>query len=122
MTDYVETQTNDGATIRIEVEPSSKIAAGFGRASASTEDANKSPNTYNQILSTIRACANGVIDTLQNLEALPNAASINFAIKVDAEAGPMIAKSMNDAQFKVALTWKQVETGSGEGKEEEENK
>ena len=32
-------------------------------------------------------------------------ASIDFAIKVDATAGAMIAKSMNDAQFKVSLSW-----------------
>jgi hypothetical protein len=61
------------------------------------------------MLNTVRICANGVIQTLQNLDTLPSAASIDFAIKIDAEAGAMIAKSLGDAHFKVSLSWKQVE-------------
>lgn len=113
MTDYIETKTQDGTTIRIEVDFASKTGTGFGKTSpAGKSDSDAVTNVYQQTLDTIRACANGVIDTLQNLEALPNAASINFAIKVDAEAGAMIAKSMNDGQFKVALSWKQMESES----------
>lgn len=118
MIDYIETQTKDGATIRIEVEPGQKGGAGFTRQTSSTNvssDAVK--DAYDQTLNTIRACANGVIDTLQNLDAAPNAASISFAIKIDAEAGAMISKSMNDAQFKVSLSWKQVEPEEPEKEE-----
>jgi hypothetical protein len=68
------------------------------------------------MLTTVRACANGVIDTLQNLDATPSAASVVFAVRVDGEAGAMIAKSMNEAQFKISLSWKQ----SGSDKEPEE--
>ncbi len=110
MADYIETKTKDGATIRIEVESASKIGAGFGhKTSGDSQDEDAAQNAYTQTLATINACANGVIDTLQNLEQLPSAASINFAIKVDADAGAMIAKSANDAQFKISLNWKQAE-------------
>ena len=110
MADYIDTQTTDQATIRIEVESGSKTKAGFGQPASSTgEKSSIEQNTYNQMLATIRSCANGVIDTLQTLESPPNAASIDFAIKVDAEAGAMVAKSLGDAQFKVSLSWKQVE-------------
>ncbi len=120
MVDYIETQTKDGTTIRIEVEEMSKTGAGFSRPSDTTDISDElSKNVYQQTLDTIRACADGVIDTVQNLEALPSAASINFAIKVDAEAGAMIAKSMNDAQFKVSLSWKQVEPEQREESKEE---
>jgi hypothetical protein len=60
----------------------------------------------------VRICANGIIETLQGLNSLPNTASIDFAIKIDAEAGAMIAKSLGDAHFKVSLSWKQVEPES----------
>lgn len=117
MTEYIETRTKDGVAIRIEVEPGSKSATGFGRESESTDVSHEGvEDAYEQTLATIRACANGMIDTLQGLEALPSAASIDFAIKVDAKAGAMIAKSANEAQFKVSLTWKQVEPEKEEEK------
>ena len=119
MVDYIEAQTKDGLKIRIEVEPE-KTGAGFGHQSSISDDSSQvAKNAYNQTLDTIRACANGVVDTIQNLDALPSAASINFAIKIDAEAGAMIAKSGSEAQFKVSLSWKQVEPEQEEQKKEE---
>jgi hypothetical protein len=114
MADYIETKTKSGATIRIEVE-SGRLGAGFGHQSSTKVDSGAAgTSVYDQTLETIRACANDVIDTLQNLEAPPSAASIDFAIKIDGEAGAMIAKSGADAQFKVSLSWKQVEPGQDE--------
>lgn len=110
MTHYIETQTKDGSTIRIEVTDTSKAGAGFTRPTTPTQISSEgAKDAYTQLLTTIKHCANGVIDTLQNLETLPNAASIDFAIKIDAEAGAMIARSREDAQFRVSLSWKQAE-------------
>ena len=90
---------------------------GFGSQLDSTDATNDlTINAYEETLNTIRACANGMIDTLQSLEAVPSAASIDFALKIDAQAGAMIARSASDAQFKVSLSWKQAEP---EKKEEE---
>jgi hypothetical protein len=121
MIDYIETQAKDGTPIRIEVEETQRTGTGFGRQASPADSASGlAKEAYNQALSTIRACANGVIDTLQNLDAAPNAASINFAIKIDAEAGAMVAKSLNDAQFKVSLSWKQVEPETAEEDKEKD--
>ncbi|HEX9926262.1 MAG TPA: CU044_2847 family protein [Anaerolineae bacterium] len=109
MADYIETKTKSGATIRIEVG-SERLGAGFGHQSSTKAGSGAAgTSVYDQTLETIRVCANDVIETLQNLEAPPSAASIDFAIKIDGEAGAMIAKSGTDAQFKVSLSWKQVE-------------
>jgi hypothetical protein len=110
MTHYIETQIKDGSTIRIEVADTTKAGVGFSRSSAATQiSTEEAKDAYNQLLTTIRHCANGVIETLQSLEALPNTASIDFAIKIDAEAGAMVAKSREDAQFRVSVSWKQAE-------------
>jgi glucosamine 6-phosphate synthetase-like amidotransferase/phosphosugar isomerase protein len=110
MADYIETQTKDGSTIRIEVADTSKAGVGFSRSATATQiSTEETKDAYDQLLTTIRHCANGVIETLQNLEALPNSASIDFAVKIDAEAGAMVAKSREDAQFRVSLSWKQAE-------------
>lgn len=111
MAQYIETFTDDGKAIRIEVATDSKLGGvGFARHAAPDDVSSEATkDAYDQILKTIRGCANGMIDTIQSLEALPSTASIDFAIKVDPEAGAMIAKSGADAQFKVSLSWKQAE-------------
>jgi hypothetical protein len=119
MTHYIETQTKDGSTIRIEVTDTSKVGAGFTRPATPTHiSTEEAKDAYNQLLTTIKHCANGVIDTLQTLEALPSTASIDFAVKIDAEAGAMIARSREDAQFRVSLSWKQPEPEKNDKKEE----
>lgn len=108
MTHYIETQAADGSTIRIEVQDTSKPTTGFTRQTTPTNvSGDSAQETYAQVLQTIQGCANGVINTLQNLESLPSTASIDFAIKVDAEVGAMVARSREDGQFRVSLSWKQ---------------
>jgi hypothetical protein len=110
MADYIETQTKDGVTLRIEVESTTRATTGFSRqAPAVNVTGETAKAAYPQTLNTIRACANGMIETIRALDSLPSAANIDFAIKIDAEAGALIAKSLGDAHFKVSLSWKQVE-------------
>jgi hypothetical protein len=118
MTEYIETESKSGAIIRIEVGADAKGSAGFGRQAGSTDVSNEAvKDAYDQILTTVRACADGMMDTIQGLETQPSAASIEFALKVDAKAGAMIAKSMGDAHFKVSLSWKQGESDSEKEKD-----
>ncbi len=109
MTNYIETRAKDGSEIRIEVEIASKIGTGFSPKSTPNVTSESAKDAYDQTLNAIRTCANGIVDTIQSLEMQPNAASIDFAIKIDAEAGAMIAKSRENAQFRVSLSWKQEE-------------
>ncbi|RME69812.1 MAG: hypothetical protein D6784_17795 [Chloroflexi bacterium] len=122
MIEYIKTQTPDGEPLLIEVAPAAKPGAGFGRQPVPTDvSSESSKDAYNQILSTIRACAHGIIDTLQNLDTPPTAASVDFAIKVDAETGAMVAKSGGDAQFKISLSWRQPEPERRQPDEEAED-
>jgi len=109
MTHYIETQAKDGSLIRIEVEDTSKTGVGFTpKQDRATDVSGETAQVaFDQSLKTISVCANGVIDTIQALDTLPSSASIEFAIKVDAEAGALVAKSREDAQFRVSLSWKQ---------------
>jgi len=116
-TEYIETRTQDGSIIRIEVESGAKTKTGFSSQTTSAEEAEAvMTDAYEQTLATIRACANGIIGAIQSLAAPPSAASVDFALKIDAKAGAMIAKSGNEAQFKVSLSWKQAEPEKAEEK------
>jgi hypothetical protein len=50
------------------------------------------------------------------MAALPSSASIDFSIKIHPEAGAMIAKSRDEGQFRVALSWKQPDSEKDEEK------
>lgn len=106
---YIETQTKDGATLKIEVESTARTSAGFSHQATPANISHEAVgDAYDQTLQTVRACANGVIETIQGLNIQPNAATVDFAIKIDGEAGALVAKSLSDAHFKVSLSWKQV--------------
>ncbi len=108
MTNYIETVTGNGTPLRIEIKDTTKTGAGFSRQSAQDQAAAKAAqDAYNQTLKTIQACANGVIDTIQNLDSIPSSASVDFAIKIDAEAGAMLSASGEGSHFKVSLSWQQ---------------
>lgn len=110
MIHYIETQTMDGAILRIEVEATSRAGVGFTRQPSPADVSSEVvKDVYDQTLNTIRNWANGVLDTLQHMETLPSAATVDFAIKIDADAGAIIAKSRDEGQFRVSLSWKQPE-------------
>jgi hypothetical protein len=110
MTHYIESKTADGSIVKIEVVDTTKHSAGFTRESAPTDvSGDDSAEAFTQAMQTIQGCARGVIEALQGLETMPNTASFEFSVKVDAGVGAMIAKSRDEGQFKVALSWKQAE-------------
>jgi hypothetical protein len=109
MSNYIETVSNEGQTVRIEVSDDHR-ETGFARPGKSgAETSPAAQQAYQQMLDTIRVCANGMIDTIQGLASQPSGASLDFGIKIDGEAGAMIAKSIGDGQFKVSLSWRQAE-------------
>lgn len=116
-TEYIETKTKDGSTIRIEVEPGTKVKTGFGGQVDTDGATSEAAQAYNDTLNTIRACANGIVDTLQEMDTPPSAASVDFALKIDAKAGPLIAKSGSDVHFKISLNWSQPEPEQDEAQE-----
>jgi len=104
-TEYIETKAKDGSIIRIEVESGAKTRTGFGGQDDTAAESAAVANAYEEMLATIRACANGMVDTLQSMDTPPKSASLDFALKIDAKAGPMIAKSGSNVHFKVSLSW-----------------
>jgi hypothetical protein len=107
MTHFIETETKDGKILRIEVEDTSKPTTGFTRTKPTNVSTEAVVDAYTQVLDAIAGVATGVLETVQNLDATPSSAAIDFAIKINSEVGAMVAKSREDGQFRVSLTWKQ---------------
>lgn len=108
MINYIETEAPDGTPIRVEIEPMPK-GVGFGKKPTAADDKSDTEQAYEKTLSTIRICATDIINTIQALPTPPQTAAVNFGIKIDGDAGAMIAKNTEMAHFKVSLSWKQGE-------------
>ena len=119
MREYIESRVGNEGPILIEVS-NNKTAVGFG-AHQSKEEKEKADNAFNQALNTIRLAANGVLETLNTLPEKPDHVKIDFAIKIDADAQAMLAKSgSSDAQLKVSLAWRTPPPAKEKSKTKEE--
>ncbi len=113
MTYYIETHTKEGTPLKIEVESAAKTSAGFSRPTSPSNVSHEVvQDAYDQTLQTIRTCANGIIETIAGLNVPPSSAGVDFGIKIDGEAGAMVARSLGEAHFKVSLSWKQAQPES----------
>lgn len=62
---------------------------------------------FETAMAKVRPAASAVIDSLRNMVHSPDEVQVEFGIKMSAEAGAIIASSGLEANFKVALKWKQ---------------
>ena len=53
----------------------------------------------------VQPLANDLIDVLTGLERQPDGVAITFGLRVNAEAGVIVAKTATEAHFEVCLTW-----------------
>jgi hypothetical protein len=119
MREYIESRVGNEGTILIEIS-NHKATVGFG-VHQSKEEKEKADNAFNQALNTIRLAANGVLETLNTLPEKPDHVKIDFAIKIDADAQAMLAKSSSsDAQLKVSLAWRTPPPAKEKSKTKEE--
>ncbi|ASC70472.1 hypothetical protein XM38_014110 [Halomicronema hongdechloris C2206] len=66
----------------------------------------KSAQALDQAMGTIQGVANCTSETLGKLAQSPSEVEIEFAIKVDAEVGALIANGRQEGNLRVKLVWK----------------
>ena len=91
-------------TILVEFAP----RPGVRQVSLAPEDiAKKSAQALDKAMSTIRLMGQRVTETVKSIDLVdrPSKVVLEFGLKLDTEAGALIAKSGAEASFKVALTW-----------------
>jgi len=96
----------DDVPILVEFETPS----GLRQVSLSPEDlAEKSSRALDGAMSTIRHTAQRFHETIDALAGHPSETELTFGIKLEAEAGALIAKIGGEATIGVRLTWKRPE-------------
>jgi Trypsin-co-occurring domain 1 len=96
--------TQDGQTVVVEVE--GDAPPGTVRAARPGEVAELAEKTFEAALGPVRAAADALVAQLRDLGERPDEVKAGFGVKLNAQAGAIIASTSGEANFTVTLTWK----------------
>lgn len=108
MSQLVEFPLTGGGTVRVEVDDDEGIA----RAGRADDVVATAQQTLQKALDPIRPLAESVLAKLHDLTETPDAISVEFGLKLSAEAGVIVARGTAEANFTVKLEWNRP-AGSG---------
>ncbi|MGV9694432.1 CU044_2847 family protein [Streptomyces sp. NPDC003470] len=98
-----EMRLGDGTAVRVEVDGRDESGVDrVGRGSAVVRD---SAHTLQEALAHIRPAVEAVADSVRGLANRPDTVSVEFGIKLSAEAGVVVARAASEANFAVHLEW-----------------
>jgi hypothetical protein len=102
----VEFPFEDGNTVMVEVqewereEGTVRVTRGPGNI------AERAKVTFEDAMIKIKPAAESIISILHDLSHSPDEIEVEFGLKLNSEAGAIIASVGAEANFKVTLTWK----------------
>jgi hypothetical protein len=100
----IEFPLEDGGSIVVEVdEPEPE--GGVVRAARPGEIAAKAGQTFETALDRIRPAAGAIITKLRGLSDPPDEMTVEFGLKMSAEAGALVAAAGAEANYRVTLKW-----------------
>jgi len=107
MENIIEFTTATGDKVYVEVEhPTVKPVARDAAKLSVVEDA---PEKFEESLSVIKTVAQSMIGKIKELaKPKPDQAEVEFGIMLKADLGAIIAKAGTQANFRVKLTWKDL--------------
>jgi hypothetical protein len=103
MTQLVRFDLEDGRSLLVEVDDDEP---GIERASRLNDLAVQASVSLQSALEDVRSAANVAIEKLQSLAQEPDEVEIEFGIRLNAQAGAVIAKTEAEGHLKVRITWK----------------
>lgn len=103
-TELVRFDLPNGESVVAELE----VAPGVSRVSRDGLLA-KATGTLEDALTQVREAAGVALAQFQDMTRQPDGVEIKFGVKLDAQAGAVIAKTGVQGHFEVKLTWKRAE-------------
>jgi Trypsin-co-occurring domain 1 len=105
MQDLVEFKLADGTSILVESDDARKQPLTRGRGQR-TEIVTKASKTFEEAIAQVRPFASEMIARLREGAERPDEIDIEFGMKLNAEAGAIIARTGGEANFKITLRWR----------------
>lgn len=106
MSHLIEVPVENGNTVFVEVEEISSGQGGVRRRASPSDLTVKTTQTFEDALDRIKPAATAVISKLRELPVQPEQITVEFGIKLSADAKVYIASASAEANFKVSITWK----------------
>jgi hypothetical protein len=97
--EFVRFPLADGGSVVVEVEGE----PGLEQASVPSGVLRKATTTFEHALSEVRAAASAALTQFRDLG--PDEVELKFGVKLDAQAGAVIARTGLQGQFEVKLKW-----------------
>ena len=101
----IEFDLEDGGSIVVEVDEPEPVG-GVVKAARPGEVMEKAHHSFEAALDRIRPAASIIIKKLRGLHDPPDEVEVEFGLKMNAEAGAVVASAGAEANYKVTLTWK----------------
>ncbi len=106
MRQLIEFPLEDGGSILVEIDaPEPK--SGIVQASSGGKLVTKASDTFANAMKIVQPAASSIIEKLRDLGDPPDEISVEFGLKLTAEAGAYVASVGTEANYKVSLIWKQ---------------
>ena len=103
----VEFPLGEGGSVFVEVDEPEGV--GTVRAARPGELAEKAQVTFEEALQRIRPAAEAILGKLRDLDEPPDQVAIEYGLKLNAQAGAIVASASADAHYKVTLSWRRKE-------------
>jgi Trypsin-co-occurring domain 1 len=100
VTELVRFTLDGGGAVTVELDEEPGIAPA-GRGNVLRE----AKSSFEKALVEVRDAATAALGEFQRMTRRPDAVEIKFGVKLDAQAGAVIAKTGVQGQFEVKLTW-----------------
>ncbi|WP_348267831.1 CU044_2847 family protein [Edaphobacter paludis] len=97
---------SDGGFVLAEVDDSSPSTKTMRGGPAGTGLFVESTETFQTAIGQVKNAAEAMVDGLRSLVKPADELTLEFGVKLTAEAGAVIAKASTDAHFTVTLKWK----------------
>ncbi len=111
MSHVIDMPLTEGGSIKVEVDeaPAALQATGpITRSPRPAELASAATETFEQALAGVAPAARSLVSKLRGT-AEPSEITLEFNLKVSADAGVIVARTGGEANFRVLLTWKAAE-------------
>lgn len=108
MASLVEVPFDDGGYVVVEMDDA---AGGVVKASRTGEVAGRAAQSLESALESVAPAARAVLARVR--EARPQQVTVEFGVKLSAEAGAVITRTSGECNFKVTLRWDQRDGDTG---------
>lgn len=93
-----------GGTVFLEVDERDRGAKTY-RGSGSDTVIKAAGETFDSVVGRLRPVADALASQLGSLGHAPNEVSVEFGVKLTADASVVIAKAASDASLRITLSW-----------------